>query len=177
MKKIALVLVLLFVAWVAGFWPERGRHKELQAESQRLAHELEECQRRARVAALLARLLDVRDAVAAKNYGIAQGLASPFFDAAREEAGRAAGTPFQGALEGISRMRDSVTAALTRGDASVEEMVRGMEMRLRSALGGSPVAAPVASASPAALAPGTPAAPSPAASSPPSPTTGATPPG
>jgi hypothetical protein len=88
-----------------------------------------------RVAAVLGRALALRDAVAANNFGIAQGLSSPFFDAVRDEANRAAGTPYQAVLEETMATRDAVTVALSRADPSVQETVRRIELRLRGALG------------------------------------------
>lgn len=135
MKKALVVVVLLAVAWALGFWPERSVRNDLETRQEQLTRELAECQQRVRVASVLGRALLLRDAVMANNFGIAQGLSSPLFDAVREEAGRAAGTPFQPALEEVQGLRDDVTTELTRADPRVQETVRRIELSLRAALG------------------------------------------
>jgi len=170
MKKVAVVVILLAAAWALGFWPQRSRRGDLEARQEQLARELAECQQRVRVAAVLGQLLHLRDAVAAHNFGIAQGLSSPFFDGVREEASRAAGTPFQPVLEEIQGMRDAVTSALTMADPGVQEPVRTIEHRLRAALGytmtAQPAPAAPASPSPGSPTPEPPATPTPAGVSP-----------
>jgi hypothetical protein len=135
MMKVLVVVVLLAVAWAVGFWPERSVRNELETQHEQLKRELAECQQRVRMAAVLGRGLALRDAVMANNFGIAQGLSSPFFDAVSEEAGRAAGTPYQAVLAETLATRDAVTSALTRADPAVQDTVRRIELRLRAALG------------------------------------------
>jgi hypothetical protein len=158
MTKILIVVVLLAVAWAAGFWPERSARSEAESRQAQCGKELSECQQRVRVAAVLGRALALRDAVGANNFGIAQALSSPFFDAVRDEATRSAGTPYQAVLEETLATRDAVTVALSRADPSVQETVRRIELRLRGALGypadaasGAAAPAPAPTATPFAI--------------------------
>jgi hypothetical protein len=162
MTKIIVVVVLLAVAWAAGFWPERSARNQAAARQAQVEKELAECQQRVRLAAVLGRALALRDAVNANNFGIAQGLSSPFFDAVRDEANRAAGTPYRPVLEETLAARDAVTVGLSRADPAVQETVRRIELRLRGALG-YPADTPAAAAAPPPVPAATPlAAPTPA---------------
>lgn len=131
----AVVLIVILGAYLLGYWPERAKRMALEAEVATLRGQLNDAEARVRMARLLGELVNVTEATSALNYGQAQGLASKFFDAARAEA---AGTPvpsFKTALERILQNRDQVTAALTRADPAVMEILRNAQLQLRTALG------------------------------------------
>jgi hypothetical protein len=160
MKKVLIVLVLLVVAYGAGFWGEYHKRSAVQAELDRQQVQLAESQERVRAGELLGQLLNLKDAATARNYGQAQDLSTRFFDAARIEAGRVTQSGgLAAALEAVLGMRDAVTAALTRSDPASVEAIEKAEMRLRQGLG-YPVPASPSPAPPAAQPP----TPAPAAS-------------
>jgi hypothetical protein len=136
--KIVVAVVFVAAAWAFGFWPERAKRMDLERRLLTTEGELAQCQQRARVAALLGRLLTLEDAVSAKNYGMAQGFASSLFDALRAEAPRSAGTALAPVLQAALDMRDPVTVGLTRADPAVLDAVRAMQGRFRVALGYEP---------------------------------------
>jgi len=130
-----LVIVLVGLAYLAGYWPEHQRRVALDKEVTRLQVELAEAQARVRLGGLLGQLLAAEDAVSAQNYGQAQALSSKFFDAVRAEATRTVDGSFKDALEKVASMRDPVTASLTRGDPQALTQLREAETLVRNALG------------------------------------------
>jgi hypothetical protein len=139
MKK-ALALIVFFVAavataYVAGYWPQHRAARQAETRRASLEVELAAAQARVRGAAVLGLVLTLSDVIAAQNYGTAQSLATGLFDAVREESGRTTDAALRGALDEVLRARDPLTAALARGDVSTAETVRGLEVKLRSALG------------------------------------------
>jgi hypothetical protein len=132
---VVLLLVLAGLAYVVGYWPEHQRRQALEAQVTSLQLELAEAQAQVRLGTLLGQILAVEDAVSAQNYGQAQALASELFDAVRAQASRAAAGSVKDTLEAIARMRDPVTASLTRGDPEAEALLRDAEAQVRGALG------------------------------------------
>ena len=137
-----LVIVLAGLAFLAGYWPEHQRRQALEGQVASLQVQLAEAQARVRLGGLLGQLLAAEDAVSAQNYGDAQALSSKFFDAVRAEATRTAAGSFRDVLEKVARMRDPVTASLTRGDPQALTLLRDAETLVRSVLGFSRPATP-----------------------------------
>ena len=138
----ALVIVLAGLTYLVGYWPEHRRRQALQGQVTSLQVQLAEAQAQVRLGGLLGQILAAEDAVSAQNYGQAQALSSPFFDAVRAEATRTAAGAFKDALERIVPMRDPVTASLTRGDPQALTLLREAETLVRNALGFSHPATP-----------------------------------
>lgn len=130
-----LALLLIAAAYIAGYWPERQRRVALDDSVASLRAQLDEAEARLRAARLLGELLNVTDAVAARNFGQAQTLSSRFFDDVGNEATRTPLQDIRSALETILRDRDAVTRALALGEADVMQTLRSMQVRLREALG------------------------------------------
>ncbi|MGH9148082.1 MAG: hypothetical protein ACRD1Q_15330 [Vicinamibacterales bacterium] len=131
----AVLLIVILGAYVLGYWPERAKRMALESEVAALRGQLNDAEARVRMARLLGELVNVLEATSALNYGQAQGLASKFFDAARAEATTTPVPSFKTTLEGILQNRDQVTAALTRADPAVTEILRSAQLQLRTALG------------------------------------------
>jgi len=131
----ALLIVLVGLAYLVGYWPEHQRRQALKEQVTSLQVQLAEAQARVRLGGLLGQLLAAEDAVSAQNYGQAQALSSQFFDAVQAEATRTAAGTFKDALEKIVPMRDPVTASLTRGDPQALTFLQDAETLLRNALG------------------------------------------
>ncbi|HXB54798.1 MAG TPA: hypothetical protein VN461_08455 [Vicinamibacteria bacterium] len=131
----ALVIVLAGLAYLVGYWPEHQQRQALEGQITSLQVELTEAQARVRLGGLLGQLLAAEDAVSAQNYGQAQPLASKFFDGVQAEATRTAAGTFKDALEKVVRLRDPVTASLTRGDPQALALLRNAETLVRSTLG------------------------------------------
>lgn len=159
MKKtlvlLALAAVALLVAYVAGYWPQRQRLQQLEAERTALQQRADAAEARLRVGALLGELLTLKETVQEMNYGQARGLSSPFFEHVRAEAGRATDPALKPVLEAVLAVRDQVTVALTQGDASSLTHLREAERRLRLALG-YPAPPPTVSTMPPLNLPGMP---------------------
>ncbi|HEX9187440.1 MAG TPA: hypothetical protein VGB87_10230, partial [Vicinamibacteria bacterium] len=92
MRKLMAVLVILLVgaAFVAGYCPQHQRLARARAEADDLRRRLDEgrsmlaaAEAKARLGRLFGQYLALHDAVVAGNFGEAQSLSSPFFDAVR----------------------------------------------------------------------------------------------
>jgi len=154
LKFVVLVVVLLAVAYVAGFWPQRERVSALSAENAALQQRVDAAEAKVRGGVLLGELLTFKEVVQEMNYGQARALSSPFFEHVAAEAARTTDTGLKQALAAILAQRDAVTVALTQGDAAALGRLREAEARLRQALGyqapsAGAAAAPIAPASPA----------------------------
>ena len=144
MKKMLAVLVVLLVAgaFAAGYWPQHQELVQARAEAaearRQLAEarsQLAEAEAKARLARVFGQYLALQDAVASGNYGEAQKLSSPFFDAVREELTKGAEPTARTALDAVLMRRDTVTAGIARGEGSVRETLVPIERELRRALG------------------------------------------
>jgi hypothetical protein len=136
------VVVAIAAAYLAGYLPERASRVESEAQVAAVREQvaavqdkLEAAEARVRAGDLLGHLLLLEEAAKQQDYGQALALSTPFFDAVRREA---ATTPRPELREGLNEalaMRDGVTAALAKGDATVVDTLRAIELRLRRALG------------------------------------------
>ena len=137
MKRILAIVVVVVVglAYLAGFWPQHRQLTDAQAESRMLQERLTSAEGRVRLAEVLGQLLRLSDAVTARNYGEAATLSASFFDSVRAEAARADQPAVKEALETILRTRDQVTTAIAQTDPSVSVSLKEHERTLRRALG------------------------------------------
>ena len=137
MRKIAIigVAVLVVVTFLAGFWPQHRRLAESQGQVRGLQERLTSAESRVRLGEILGQLLQLSDAVRAKNFGQAATLSSAFFDAVRQEVARANPPEATNTLNGILQTRDRVTTAIAGTDAGLESILRQHEEALRRALG------------------------------------------
>lgn len=137
MRKViaAAVVILTGFAYFAGWWREHQPRVALQAELDAARSQLTLAESRVRLAVLLGDEIALAEAVAERNYGQALERSSRFFDAVREELTRVSSPDHREALESILRARDPITVSLTRGDAEAPELLRRIQVRLRSLLG------------------------------------------
>ncbi len=138
MKKLLASLLVIGATYLAGYWPERLKRVAAEGSFHEQQTRLAEAQARVRAGELLGRILNLEDAVVARNYGLAQEQSTSFFDALGTEAARSQPAPVSAALQATLTMRDVVTAALVRADPAALELVRGAESRLREGLGYAP---------------------------------------
>lgn len=146
---ILFAAVLVAAAYVAGYWPQRRRASELDAEKAALQQRLDAAEARVRVGLLLGELLTLEEVAREMNYGQARGLSSPFFDRVAAEAGRSTDLSLRQALESVLALRDRVTVALTQGDPAAVAHLGEAERRLRMALGYPVPPTPAATPAPA----------------------------
>lgn len=132
---VGIVVLVVGLAYVAGYWPEHRRRVALEVDAESLRERLADSEARVRVGRLLGEALNIREAVGSLNYGNAQQLSSTFFDGVRAEASITPVAPFKTALEAVLQARDQVTAALARGDQAALEPLRRSELQLREVLG------------------------------------------
>lgn len=128
-------VLVIALAYLAGFWPERRKLTDARAEIQMLQDRLGASEGRVRLAAVLGELLRLSDAITAKNFGEAATLSSSFFDSVQAELARTDESAVKEALEAVLRSRDAVTTAIAQTDSSLAATLDEHERRLRQALG------------------------------------------
>lgn len=132
---VGIVLMIIALAYVAGFWPEHRRLSAARTEIRTLHDRLSSADDRMRASEVLGQLMRLTDAVAARNYGDAATLSSSYFDTVRAEASRTGHPALKGALENILRTRDRVTTAIAQTDRTLAGTLKDQERTLRRALG------------------------------------------
>jgi hypothetical protein len=131
---IALGVVLVGVAFLAGYWPEHRRNQALNVRVAALDQQLAAARAELGVNRLLGELLNLTQLVSQQDYGQAQAMSSRFFDGVRAEAAANSEARFRDALRAILQLRDSVTAGLTRADPTTIAALGEIQHRLRAAL-------------------------------------------
>lgn len=136
-KRIVAIVgvVLMGGAYLAGYLPEHRLRTEADTRGRMLEERLAAAEARTRMGELLGEVLTVKVVTMRQNYGQAQDLSSSFFDRVRSEAARTPDSTFRDALNEVLAGRDSVTAAVTKAEPGVTEILHTVELRLRRALG------------------------------------------
>ena len=135
MNKIIVVVVLLIVAFLAGFLPQ-------YVKVTRLERELGE----ARQENSLAQLRDLAGLAylqaSQKDYGLAGGTSTRFFNRTREVANQTPESSGRKPLEDLLNLRDQITAELARGDPGVVNNLQTLLLKTREATAASANARP-----------------------------------
>jgi hypothetical protein len=125
-NKIVLVLVLLVVVFLAGFLPS-------YVKAHRLEIELHEARREQRLAQLRDLACLAYFQANQKDYGLAAGTTTRFFDRTREAANQAPDASAKKPLEDLLGLRDSITAGLAKGDPGVLSDLQALSLKTRQA--------------------------------------------
>jgi len=125
-NRIIVVGILLVVVFLAGFLP-------LYVKATRLENELREARREQSLAQLrdLASLAYFQ--ASQKDYGLAAGTSTRFFDRTREIANQASDSSVRKPLEDLLSLRDPITAELAKGDPGVLSDLQALFVKTRQA--------------------------------------------
>jgi len=125
-NRIIVVPVLLVVVFLAGFLPS-------YVKANRLENELREARREYSLAQLrdLASLAYFQ--ASQKDYGLAAGTSTRFFDRTREAANQAPDASVRKPLEDLLSLRDPITAELAKGDPGVLSDLQALFVKTRQA--------------------------------------------
>jgi len=125
-NRIIVVAVLVVAAFLAGFLPSYAR-----------ANRLERALREARREHSLAQVRDLACLAyfqaSQKDYGLAAGTSTRFFDRTREAANQASGSSVRKPLEDLLSLRDPITAELAKGDPGVLSDLQMLFVKTRQA--------------------------------------------
>lgn len=125
-NKVVLVAVLLIVVFLASFLPPYAK-----------AHRLETELREARRTQALAQLRDLASLAyfqaSQRDYGLAAGTSTRFFNRAREVANQAPDIGAKKPLEDLLNLRDPITAGLAKGDPAVLSDLEVLFVKTRQA--------------------------------------------
>ena len=124
--KILVVAVLLVVVFLAGFLPS-------YAKANRLENELREARRVHSLAQLRDLACLAYFQANQKDYGLAAGTSTRFFDRTREVANQSPEASVRKPLEDLLSLRDPITAELAKGDPGVLSDLQALFMKTRQA--------------------------------------------
>ena len=126
MSKIIVVVALLVVAFLAGFLPQ-------YVKVTRLERELGE----ARQENSLAQLRDLAGLAylqaSQKDYGLAGGTSTRFFDRAREVVNQTPASSSRKPLDDLLNLRDQITGELAKGDPGAVNDLQTLLVKTRQA--------------------------------------------
>ncbi len=129
-RKIIVAAALLIVAFLAGFLPQYVKGKRLERElgEARQENSLAQLRDLAGLAYLQA---------SQKDYGLAGGTCTRFFDRAREVVDQTPDFGGRKLLEDLLNLRDQITGELARGDAAALNDLQSLYAKTRQATAGS----------------------------------------
>jgi len=129
-NKIMLVGVLLMVAFLAGFLPQYVKGKRLERElgEARQENSLAQLRDLAGLAYLQA---------SQKDYGLAGGTSTRFFDRTREVANQTPDPSARKPLEELLNLRDQITSELARADPGAVNDLQTLLVKTRQATAAS----------------------------------------
>jgi type II secretory pathway pseudopilin PulG len=129
-NKVIVVVVLLLVAFSAGFIPQYAKGKRLERELGAARHENS-----------LAQLRDLAGLAylqaSQKDYGLASATSTSFFDRAREVANQTPDASGRKPLEDLLSLRDQITGELAKGDPGVVSDLQTLLVKTRQATAAS----------------------------------------
>ena len=125
-SKFVVVVALLVVAFLAGFLPT-------YAKANRLENQLREARREQSLAQLRDLSCLAYFQASQKDYGLAAGTSTRFFDRTRETAKQEPDASVGKPLEDLLSLRDKITAELARGDPGVLSDLQALFVRTRQA--------------------------------------------
>ena len=125
-KRIIGVAVLLVAVFLAGFLPS-------YAKANRLDKELREARRDLSLAGLRDLACLTYFQASQKDYGLAAGASTRFFDSAREVANQSPYSSARKPLEDLLSLRDPITAELAKGDPGVLSDLQALYVKTRQA--------------------------------------------
>jgi hypothetical protein len=128
--KIIVVVVLLIVTFFAGFLPQYAKGKRLESELSAAKHENS-----------LAQLRDLAGLAylqaSQKDYGLAGGTSTSFFNRTREVVSQTPDSSDRKPLEDLLTLRDQITGELARGDPGVVSDLQTLLVKTRQATASS----------------------------------------
>jgi hypothetical protein len=133
--KIIVIAVLLVVAFLAGFLPQHAKVARLEKElgGARQENSLAQLRDLASLAYLQA---------SQKDYGLAGGTSTRFFDRAREIANQTPESSGRKPLEDLLNLRDQIMGELARGDPGAQNDLQTLLVKTRQATAASANARP-----------------------------------
>jgi hypothetical protein len=125
-NRIVVIGVLLVVVALAGFLPQYVKVKRLEKELSEARQETS-----------LAQLRDLAGLAylqaSQKDYGLASGTSSRFFDSTQAAANQAPDSSARKSLEDLLSFRDKITTGLAKGDPGVLNDLQTLFLKTREA--------------------------------------------
>jgi len=119
---------LLLVVFLVSFLPQYIKATRLSGELHEARQENKMCELRDLAAQAYFQAIQ-------KNYGLATGTSTRFFNRSREVAGQMPDASSRKAIEDLASFRDKVTAGLAKGDPGVLNDLQPLLVKTRQATG------------------------------------------
>jgi hypothetical protein len=132
---LGLAVLVVMAVYFAGMLPQRTERMAADARAASLQEQLDVAQAQLTASRLLGQVIRLEEVAARRDFGTAQEMSSAFFDQVRDESARTPDPAVKAALNDVQLKRDAVTAALATADASLVDLLKQVEVRLRSGLG------------------------------------------
>lgn len=129
------VVVVIAVAYLAGYWPQRRLRLAAETQARELEAKVTAAEARVRTGEFIGRVLAIKELALRQDYGQALERSSALFDAIRRDAAMISDPQLRDGLNGALGMRDGVTARLAKGEPAAVEILHDVEVELRRALG------------------------------------------
>lgn len=123
-NRIIVVAALILAAFLGGFVPQYSRAVRLQSELEQARQDRDLAQLRDLISLAYFQATQ-------RNYGLAAGTSTDYFNRVRELSGQTADPVAKKQLEEISGLRDKVTSLLARGDAAVMSDLQNLFQKTR----------------------------------------------
>lgn len=128
MRKVLSVLIIVLVAYLAGYLPMKARIAALQQEAEAVRRQLETrlatTEENLRLARLQVRLGLLLVEVEQNNLGKARDISTQFFDEVRSELHTSKDAVVRAKLESALKRRDQVTGDLAAAKPGTAELLR-----------------------------------------------------
>jgi hypothetical protein len=118
-----IVIVLMILAFLGGYWPQHSKLEEAEGRLAVSSAQLSNAESTVRLCQLQDQLLTLVQESANKNYGDAATLSTKFFNDLRAELMRTIQPDVKSALQSVLDQRDAITAGLAKGDPMVHDLL------------------------------------------------------
>ncbi len=142
MKRIGLVVILLLLAFVAGYWPQHKKVVEAQKASVWFDTRTWQLESSLRLYRLQSQLITLVQETEKKNYANAAELSTKFFNTLNSDVPLAASPDPRASLQTILNQRDAVTATLAKGDPAALDLLKQMLATLSQSIAQADALAP-----------------------------------
>jgi predicted negative regulator of RcsB-dependent stress response len=123
MRRVLIVVVLMGLSFVGGYWWQHAKWSAAEVKSQTLSTQVSQANATIGLYRLQDELLTLVQETGNNNYGQAAALSTKFFDDLRVAIARTTQPDLQSALESIQNQRDAVTAGLAKADPKVHDLL------------------------------------------------------
>lgn len=136
MKRLIAFVVIVVAAFLGGYWPQHQQLLQARNQTATVKSQLSQADSTLHLCQLQAQLVALVEAATNKNYTDALGLSTKFFDALSHVADNTPPSDLKSSLQAILNQRDTLTAALARGDPKSQVLLTRLLADLSRSIAG-----------------------------------------